>query len=281
MNDKFKYLHWKKFLEVRLGGGIELTSHIEVVLRKLKFFENFGDLIARTPAKVIANYLFWKISDVSKTYMSDKINEPGLTFYTKVFSLTRIEQRWKRCVSTSKRLFSVAFAALFARNSETRANNETEAILDFVKGESLKYVRSALNISEKDSVELTSRLAKTHVLVGPRKEFFIDDIIEDYYKEANVVAGENFGNILKMEYFVKKKIGDRLFKSVAETIWQSHVDNYFETTFYSLDKKYIFFGSSELKNPYYDSDLPHYMNFAGFGYVVANNLAFAIENEVG
>lgn len=280
MNEKFKYLNWKEFLEIRLGGGVKLDGSVEIVLQKLKFFENFGELIAKTPGQTIANYLFWKICDTSKTYMSDRMNEPGLRFYSKVFRLIRINQRWKRCVSSSQSLFSVAFASLIARNSKIRTNQETEEILSLVKEESLNYVRSALNISETDSIDLTRRLANTHVLVGPRKEFFNDEILEEYYKEADVVEGENFRNILKMEHFVKKKVGERLFKSVAETIWQSHVDNFFGSTFYSLDKKYIYFGSSELRSPYYDANLPSYLNFAGFGYVVANNLAFAIENEV-
>lgn len=265
-------------LEVQLGNSVKLDDEVVVVVRKLKFFEKLGDLLMKTPARTMANYLFWRSADLVKTYMAQQVSEAGLKFYGKVFGIYRLEQRWKRCLGFAKRLFSVAFSALNARNVEIRTNEDTDLIIKLVKAETLKYV-SSLEASE-ERTELMRRISSTKVLAGAPHEFLNDEVVDKYYKDAEIVDGEVFTNILKMEHFIKRKIGQRLFKPVAENLWNSHVDNFFDTTYYSLDKKFIFLGSSEFLSPYYDPELPQYIRFAGIGYEVANYFAFALENEV-
>lgn len=278
MNAKFPYFDWKNFIAVRLGGK-RLQDSSEIALFKLNFFENFGKLLQTTSKKVMANYFGWRIIDNIKSLTTMKLNRPGLNFYGKVFGIIKPDERWKRCLAKTKHFFSVALAALSARNRKQKQENGADSITQLVKKESFGYLEEVLNSSHVNRSELVRRIANIQVLTGSPKEFFNDSILDDYYEDAEVYEGFHFKSALKMKRFASIKVGQRLDKPVAETIWQSYLDNFFDATFYSDDKKLLFLSSESLTSPNYDVDLPMFANFAGIGREVANYFALIIENE--
>jgi predicted metalloendopeptidase len=278
MNKTFPYLDWLQFLEVQMGGQ-NLQGSMELFIKQPKFFESFGKLMDRTPIRDIANFLFWRIADRYKSFMANRLYEPGLHFFEEVFHISRIEEGWKRCVLFTKKYFSTALGALDARSNRKRVNQDVEAFMKLVKDETLKYV-SQLNITESESKEFQRRLENTEIFYKPPEQFFDDSTLESYYQNLTIYSNQYFKNILRLQKFSSKVTGARLFRPTSQTLWQFFLEDSYEETYYSSDLRFIYFSSSEFQSPHYHPDLPTYLNFAGIGSTVIKYLTFALNNEV-
>ena len=94
-------MDWLKFVRTRIPKEIAIDDTEEVLYFGIDYLTNFGDLIEVTPKRIVANYLFWRIVDLSVNYLSKKVRVVKLKFHQELSGTINLDEGWKNCVSES------------------------------------------------------------------------------------------------------------------------------------------------------------------------------------
>lgn len=90
-----------------LPDGLSVQDDEIINLTVPSFFEELGKLLAKTPNRVIANYMMWRIHGFSIGFLSEEFRKRQLQYITALSGRQEQEARWKECVDiASGRLVS-------------------------------------------------------------------------------------------------------------------------------------------------------------------------------
>lgn len=224
--------------------------------------------------------MFWRIADFSKFYLANALKQPGLSFFEKIFNLKRLQQGWQRCVGQAKGFFAPAIAAMLARKEPIRDSEKIETIIALIRTEILSFISELKGLTEVESRYLLKEIADIEVISSYPSQYFNDTILEQLYASAEVLDGQYYESVLKLENYRSRIYGQRISQSVAETRWSTYLDESFDKSIYSDSKHFIFVQPTELQYPYYNSQLPDYVNFAGLGSRISLLYGLALNYKV-
>jgi predicted metalloendopeptidase len=230
----------------------------------------------------LANFLFWRIADFSKGFLSTSIRQPGLKFAEVLHGIIKLPQLWKRCVKLTKIYFIPITSAMIARIEPFHEFDKIEKIIGAIRGEMLLLIENSSKIEDSMKESLLEKLGKTEVLAQYPSEYFNDTFLEKFYEPAEVTEGKYFESILKLEHFKIQIIKERILKTVNESKWSLYfdLDEPFQASSHLPSKNIIFLHPDDLLYPSYNHLLPDFVNFAGLGARLAILYGFAINYEV-
>ena len=109
------------------------------------YFEKLGDIIAKTPKRVLANYALWGVASETAEYMSERIQKARRRFVGTMTGNTVKGSRWSTCVGLANSKLDLVMSALYIRkqfDSETK-ESALEMILSLREtlGEMISKVR--------------------------------------------------------------------------------------------------------------------------------------------
>lgn len=126
LSEKYPSIPWLKLInEVLNLSNVRVDENEVVILNDLKFISEVVKLIARTPKRVIANYLMWQVVYDSIDYLPDAFLDRKLVFSRVVSGVKERKHRSYTCVRDVMDGFSISLSALYVRryfNKEIREN---------------------------------------------------------------------------------------------------------------------------------------------------------------
>jgi len=81
-----------------LPEGLHVEDDEIINLTVPSFFEELGKLLEKTPNRVIANYMMWRIHAFSIGFLSEEFRKRQLQYATALSGRQEQEARWKECV---------------------------------------------------------------------------------------------------------------------------------------------------------------------------------------
>lgn len=81
-----------------LPEGLKVAEDEMINLSVPSFFEDLGKLLSKTPKRIIANYMFWRIHSFSVGFLSEEFRKRQLQYATALSGRQEQEARWKECV---------------------------------------------------------------------------------------------------------------------------------------------------------------------------------------
>ncbi|CAO1400673.1 unnamed protein product [Diamesa hyperborea] len=135
---KYPYMKWLSFVKARVPKSIEIDDNEEVLYLGTDFLEKFGQLIEVTPKRTIANYLFWRIADLSVNYLSRNIRLIKLKFSEILSGTKSLDQGWKKCITESVYSYKHAIGSMYIQrnlkeNDQIGATQLVKSIIEKVK----------------------------------------------------------------------------------------------------------------------------------------------------
>lgn len=110
-----------------LNSVVVIDDDELINVRAPTFFEKFGPLMKKTPKRVIANYLFWKVLLDGLPYVTKEVMTRQMQFARMMYGYDPAETRarWKECVDITSNLLSTSNRAIYVRknfNQKSRKN---------------------------------------------------------------------------------------------------------------------------------------------------------------
>lgn len=88
-----------------LPTGLKVEDDEVINLTVPSFFAELGKLLAKTPSRVIANYMFWRIHAFSVGFLTEDFRKRQLQYATALSGRQEQEARWKECVDIASGRF--------------------------------------------------------------------------------------------------------------------------------------------------------------------------------
>ena len=123
LESKYPYLAWQSYFTRLMAPHVKVEPTDIVVNAVPSYFEKLGDIIAKTPKRVLANYAFWRVASETAGKMSERIQKARRQFAGTMTGNTAKGIRWQTCVSLVNSNLDLATSALYIRkhfDSETK-----------------------------------------------------------------------------------------------------------------------------------------------------------------
>lgn len=123
---------WFEYFNTILAPVASVTQDEVVIISSPTYMKDLEKLIEETPKRVMANYMFWRISGSSVSYLNEEIRKRQLVYSTVVSGKTEREPRWKECTDITSGSLGLSIGALYVRKyfNEDSKNKALEMVAD-------------------------------------------------------------------------------------------------------------------------------------------------------
>lgn len=102
LQQDYPYLDWLVYINALLPDGVTIDRFEVVTVLYNDFFERLGEILNKTPSRVIANYLMWHVADDAAPHLHD-LQTQSMKAYRASLELPNREMKpkWRECVETA------------------------------------------------------------------------------------------------------------------------------------------------------------------------------------
>lgn len=132
LQSKYPVVPWDEYFKNTIKSELEPTD--QIVVLSPSFLRNLSTLLDKTPKRVLANYLSWRVVKDSAETLSKKIRETYREFEA-VMSSNHNKHMWQDCVDHVNTILYLATGSLYVRRhfSEKSKDSASEVIVDLKK----------------------------------------------------------------------------------------------------------------------------------------------------
>ena len=105
---------WLEYINNILTEPVASVTGDEVIIVNVpEFIKKMSSLLEKTPARVQANYLMWRVAASTMGYMTEEAEKIGLKYAKKLTGQSDKPPRWKKCVGAATGSLSNAVGSLY------------------------------------------------------------------------------------------------------------------------------------------------------------------------
>ncbi|XP_037729955.1 neprilysin-2 isoform X1 [Drosophila subpulchrella] len=287
----YPYVQWVDYMNALLPEGLSVAEDEMINLSVPSFFEDLGKLLAKTPKRVIANYMFWRIHGFSVGFLTEEFRKRQLQYATALSGRQEQEARWKECVDiatgsmdeVSEEDFDslgISVGSLYVRkhfHKDSKAN-----ALEMVND-----IRSVFNdildevnwMDAKTKKEAKEKLHSMATHIGYPDEMLDNEKLAAYYAKLDIDPAKYFESFLGMNIFGTDYSFNKLRLPVNKTDWVRHARPAIVNAFYSSLENSIQFPAGILQGHFFNAQRPKYMNFGAIGYVIGHEITHGFDDQ--
>ncbi|XP_045470626.1 neprilysin-2-like [Harmonia axyridis] len=273
---RFPSIPWLQYINTKLEPFVTLTYDDFVIVTEPEYIEKLEKLLAVTPKRAIANYMFISISE--HRLFNDEMRKKSLDFEKIAYGVTEDIPLWKKCIYSNS--LHLAQSSMYVRQyMKSRSKNSIKELMVDIKTTFMENLKKYTWMDHKTRKRAIQKAEALRSYVGYPDELLDDDEIEKYYE--GLVIDEN--SLLKT--------------SLAKTIWgrNSYLKKYHEpydkndwkdkafptvvNAFYEQTDNSIMIPTGILHQPFFDNDRPKYLNYGAIGFVVGHEIIHGFDDQ--
>lgn len=189
LQQKYPYVPWLTYMNNLFNPYQTVESSDTVVLAGLKYFDNLNAILTRTPKRVQANYMYWRVVLHSISTLSKRIKKASEHLSLAMTGKVTRVPKWVQCVSYTSGRFSLATGALDVRRHFDRTKKES--VLKIIKNVNYSF----RHILEKVCF-ICTRQANLSFMICQTGDFFKVDWTDDNTKKAALEKLDNMAPLI-------------------------------------------------------------------------------------
>lgn len=281
LQQKFHSIPWLEYLNTVLDlPDIKIKNTDMIIISVPSYISELEKLLTHTPKRIQANYVMWRATASSVSYLTEELRKRQLQYSTILSGRTERESRWKECVDIASGSMSIAAGALYVRKyfHEEARQNAIEMVSDirteFI--DILKKVEWMDNVTRKHALEKAA--AMTAHIAYP-DELLSDKKLEEFYANLDFTSDHYLKTILSLTLFGTEYSFKRLPLPVNKTDWVTHGRPSVVNAFYSSIENSIQFPAGILQGVFFSNDRPRYMNYGAIGFVIGHEITHGFDDQ--
>lgn len=270
---------WLEYINRVLSPFFSVTTEEPVVVNVPDYVKNLGQLLNRTPKRVIANYMLWRVTAASVGYLTEDARDIQLQYSKKLIGKEKREPRWKECMGTISRSLAHAVGSMYARKFfKGEAKLAADEMVHYIREEFYKILET---LDWMDPLTRSRALGKAkaitpHIAYPP--ELLMDHKLIELYDGLVITNGELLENMRNLTIFGTDYSFKRLRDKVDKKDWRNHGAAAVVNAYYSPLENSIQFPAGILQGIFFEADRPKYMNFGGIGYVIGHEITHGFDD---
>ncbi|RZB38693.1 Peptidase M13 N domain containing protein [Asbolus verrucosus] len=273
-------IQWLRLINDVTGNMMVGSDYI--VFNILDYIKDLNHLILRTPKRIVADYLMWKIIEESWQFLSQPIREKFEKYNEEVFNQLPQLDRQKFCLDESKKQFPLVAESVYIRRHVTRQKRQlVRDMLYLIRRRYVKLLENASWMSRESRRRSLTKAQDMRFVIGGPEEIF------DEFRFAENLGFYGFAfkssNIIDMLNERRTRFYDNYFSAINRMITNSTAGFYEKviniTAFSVINHNTMVIPAALLRDAFYNPNLPNYLNYGTLGRVLAHEIFDHIFNS--
>ncbi|XP_018009275.1 neprilysin-2-like [Hyalella azteca] len=279
LQDRVPSIPWLTYINNLLSPFITITEHEEVIVIVPTYMEDLEKLLLETPKRVIANYMMWRLSAATISYLSEDARDLQLAYSKKITGTGKRKPRWKECMGVVSSSLPLAVGKLYAEKFFKKdAKAAADEMVSYVRAEFDKILRTVDWMDDETRIRAINKsLAITPHIAYP-EELLDESKLAELFKDLRISDGELLSNMRNFTIFGT----DYYFKSLRDKVdkndWKEHGAAAVVNAFYSFLENSIEFPAGILQGTFFNADRPKYLNYGAIGFVIGHEITHGFDD---
>ncbi|XP_063965787.1 neprilysin-1-like [Lytechinus pictus] len=269
-------INWFRYLSLVFNDGT-LTESEQFNTLNLPYLIQIADVVSRTPKRVVANFLMWRVTMRSMDYLCPRLLYHRLEYRKVVDGDRAAEPRWKTCVKRCKGLMSSAVGAMFIRRHfDEQSKIEAKMMVHDIRGVLLDTLEDTDWMDDDTKQEAVAKATATYDLIGYDETLKNNESVNKEFKDVNITRHNHFENIVELW-----KNGARQMVAQRKTKFDGREDLESPVTvnaYYLNNYNRMYFPAGILQPPFYFRHNLKAMNYGGIGMVIGHEMTHGFDN---
>ncbi|CAO1339746.1 unnamed protein product [Diamesa hyperborea] len=240
--------------------------------------ESYDIFIKKTPPRVLANYVGWRVIQASIDFMHIELRNEYLKFQKKAFGKEDVDQRWKLCVVLTQNVPAVATGSLYI--DEYFKEDDKKAAVELVNDLIAEYsssIEESVWMDDQTKTAANDTAMKMKRYIGYEDQLRTKEAYE-FYNDLEEYPEEKFLEMgLAFKIFETDREYTRLIGNMMND-WTKYSKPATVNAFYKSEDNSIQFPAAILQSPTFDSGRPKVMNFGAIGSIIGHEITHAFDN---
>ncbi|XP_033212938.1 neprilysin-2-like [Belonocnema kinseyi] len=279
LSENYATIPWNMYLN-KLYSVIEseivISDNEPIEVGSPRFFKHFETLIKNTPKRVQANYHVWQAVQDNLNFLTEKIWMRNLEFRNMLYGENKLPDRRQHCIDqTLTTYLRWSVGALYVRKHFSRESKKSaEELALAIQRQFEKMISEAEWVDEITRLNALKRLASMKNFIGCPSEYFDDNTLNEFFKEAEASPNDFFKAASTIAVFCYNYDFNKLRKHVNTAHWTLHGETYIAGSFFALEGNGPDVAAGILRDVFFNRHALSYMNYAvigsfNIGYVMA------------
>lgn len=221
LQDRYSWLYWLDHINSLMPLDITVGEYEIVNLFDIKYYDALGDLLARTPKKVLANYIMSRVATSSVSLLTNKLRKRQQEYFEAVYGQSEEEVRWKECVEYIQNKLPIALSAMYVRRHFKKDSKVlAQEVVNDVKETVMEDIKVLDWMDESTKKTALIKLDVMASLIGYPDELDDDIALTKYYKDLEIVSDNYFESDRKILQFTYNVSYRKLKEEVLKDDWR-------------------------------------------------------------
>ncbi|XP_065201148.1 neprilysin-4-like isoform X2 [Planococcus citri] len=258
------------------GTPFAMDYNERVVVKELDFFFNFANLLCNTPARVLANYMHWRLV---RTFSQDSTDEIRIlaSQFDQVFSgIMQSEPRWKDCLATVANTLNFAVGYAYVKeyfDEETKI--VAKEMVDNILEEFSHQLQNAKWMDEPTKLSALLKVKNMVLFVGYPDWYKNSSALYAFYDGLSV-GPNHIENIEQVRTFLYKQALRKLRQKTDRHEWVAGPA--IVNAFNDGNTNSIILPAGILQPPFFDTKRIMSMNYGSIGAVIGHEILHSFDD---
>ncbi|OWR48508.1 zinc metalloprotease [Danaus plexippus plexippus] len=280
LQQKFPRIPWLAYINRLLSPHVQVGLDEVTIVNVPKYITDLEDLLEKTPKRVQANYVMWRVAGASVSYLTEDLRRRQLAYVTALSGKTERESRWKECADTTSVSMSIAVGALYIRKyfNENSKSNALEMVND-IRQQFRKTLETVDWMDEKTRREALEKADAMASHIAYPSEMLDNDKLTEFYSGLEMSSDKLMESVLNLTLFGTEYLFGKLREPVNKTDWVTHGRPAIVNAFYSSIENSIQFPAGILQGAFFSANRPAYMNYGAIGFVIGHEITHGFDDQ--
>lgn len=185
LEKNYPSIPWLEYINHILPKEVQITRNETVIVNVPTYFKELEKVLANTPKRTLANYVMWRASSASISYLTEKLRRRQLEYQTALSGQTSRETRWRECVDMVASSLSISVGALYVRKYFNE--DAKKQALEMVNGIREEFHKILENLDWMDDETRANALDKAAAMtthIAYPDELLDNDKLIEFYNEV-------------------------------------------------------------------------------------------------
>ncbi|KAA0187340.1 hypothetical protein HAZT_HAZT010876, partial [Hyalella azteca] len=270
---------WLSYINTLLAPFTNITEDEEVIVNVPSYLENLDKLLLKTPKRVIANFLMWRASAASISYLSEDARDLQLEYSKKITGTGKRNPRWKECIGAVSGSLSYAVSKLYAEKFFKKdAKAAADEMVSYVRREFDKILRAVDWMDDETRLRAINKSQAITSHIAYPDELLDESKIAEVYKDLQISDGELLSNMRNLTIYSADYSFKRLREVIDKNDWKRHGTAAVVNAYYSRVDNSINFPAGILQGTFFNAERPKYLNFGSIGFVIGHEITHGFDD---
>ncbi|XP_043285771.1 neprilysin-2-like [Venturia canescens] len=278
LSKTYKSIPWEEYFNGLLPSPLTVEEDEVILVSAPSYVEKLEKLLAKTPKRVLANYLMWRVMQPFVDHLNDlPCQRAGNS--TRYTILMKIRARSDSCAKAAIEKFPLIAGAMYVKNYfDNRTKENVSEIASNVRRELENILMEASWIDDTSRATMLDKVRTMVSHIGYPDELLNDDKLDKFYEKLNFSENSYFEAKLKLNIFENDYSLGKLREPVNKTEWMSHGQSAAVNPAFQQAENSYQFPAGILQDVFFSNDRPNYMNYGAIGASIGHEMTHGFDD---